>query len=71
MCCTERINVEISGCLKNVKSGMNRMDLKYLSAKVIVIKKVLIKRIGIIHIIKYNCLVNCAEFYFFLIYIII
>ena len=47
------------------------MDLKYLSAKVIVIKKVLIKRIGIIHIIKYNCLVNCAEFYFFLIYIII
>lgn len=47
------------------------MDLKYLSAKVIVIKKVLRKRIGIIHIIQYNCLVNSEEFYFFLIYLII
>lgn len=47
------------------------MDLKYLSAKVIVIKKVLRKRIGIIHIIQYNCLVNCAEFYFFLIYLVV
>lgn len=66
MCSTERINVKISGYLKNVKSGMNLMDLKYLSAKVIVILKVLRKRIGIIHIIQYNYLVNCAEFYFFL-----
>lgn len=64
MCCTERINVKISGYLKNVKSGMSLMDLKYLSAKVTVILKVLRKRIGIIHIIQCNYLVNCAVLFF-------
>ena len=54
-----------------MKSDMNLMDLKYLSAKVIVIKKVLRKRIGVIYIIQCNCLVNCAEFYFFLIYLVV